>query len=141
MAYLQAKVHSMHLGPKISGVELAFPSAWRRGYSLKYNLWRMGATKSRSPHTVLLIFAPKVYANLHLWRTPETLLAYLRREVYTECTLAAGVDPELDFMGDVILSLCEQFLSTIICYRKYCRLRRPYPCPPGPPLLNLGYRA
>ena len=23
-----SKVHSMHLGPKISGVELTFPSAW-----------------------------------------------------------------------------------------------------------------
>ena len=32
------KVHSMHLGQKISGVELAFPSAWRRGYCLNYNL-------------------------------------------------------------------------------------------------------
>ena len=81
------KVHSMHLGPKISGVELAFPSPWRRGYCLNYNLWRTGAIKSRSPRTVRLIFAPQVYANLQLWRTPEMLLAYLRREVYTECTL------------------------------------------------------
>ena len=58
------KVHSMHLGPKISGVELAFPSAWRRGYSLNYNLWRTGATKSKSPCSVLLIFgaSPLLYS-------------------------------------------------------------------------------
>ena len=36
-----AKVHSMHLGSKTSGVELAFPSVWRRGYCLNYNLWRV----------------------------------------------------------------------------------------------------
>ena len=67
-------------------------AAWRRGYCLNYNLWRTGAIKSRSPRTVLLIFAPRVYANLQLWRTPAMLLAYLRRLVYTECTLAwAGV--------------------------------------------------
>ena len=82
------KVHSMYLGPKISGVELAFSSAWWRGYCLNYNIWRMGAIKSKSPRTVLLIFVPQVYANLQLWRAPEMLLAYLRREVYTECTLA-----------------------------------------------------
>ena len=80
----------MHLGPKISGVGLAFPSAWRRGYYLIYNVWRTGAIKSKSPRTVLLIFAPQVYANLHLWRTPGMLLAYLWREFYTECTLIHG---------------------------------------------------
>ena len=85
-----AKVHSMHLGPKISGVKLAFPSAWRRGYCLNYNPWCTGAIKGKSPRTVLLIFAPQVYANLQLWRTPEMLLAYLRREVYKECTLDHG---------------------------------------------------
>ena len=88
LGFLYAKVHSMHLGPKISSVELAFPSAWRRGYCLNYNLWRTGAIKSKSPRTVLLIFAPQVYANLQLWRTHEMLLAYLRREVCTECALA-----------------------------------------------------
>ena len=46
--------------------------------------------KSISPCTVLLIFAPQVYANLHLRCTPEMLLAYLRREVYTDCTLELG---------------------------------------------------
>ena len=29
------KVHSMHLGPNISGVELAFMSMWWHGYSQK----------------------------------------------------------------------------------------------------------
>ena len=61
---LFATVHSMHLSPRISGVELAFPSAWRRGYSLNYNLWRTGAIKGKSPRTVLLIFAPQVCASL-----------------------------------------------------------------------------
>ena len=60
----------MHLGQKISGVELTFLSAWRCGYVV-----------------VVLIFAPQVYANLHPWRTPEELLALLRRELYMECTL------------------------------------------------------
>ena len=87
------KVHSMHLGPKISSVELAFSSAWWHGYSLNYNLWRMGTIKSKSPHMVLLIFAPQVYTNLHLWRTPEMLMAYLQREVYTKCTLDVHIHP------------------------------------------------
>ena len=38
-------VLSMQLGPKISGVELALLSAWRREYSLNYALWRTGVIK------------------------------------------------------------------------------------------------
>ena len=68
---LTTKVQSMHLGPKISGVELAFLSAWRRGYTL----WRTGAIKWNSQRTVHFIFALQVYANLQAWRTREELLA------------------------------------------------------------------
>ena len=73
----------MHLGQKISGVELAFMSAWRRGCSLVYILWCTGVIKCKSQRTVLLIFAPQVYANLQRWRTPEELL---------ECTLAGSLE-------------------------------------------------
>ena len=83
----------MHLGPKISGVQLDLLSAWRRGYSLSYILWRAGVKECRSRRTVLLIFALQVYANLQPWRTPEDLLAYLRREFYTECTLDEVTSP------------------------------------------------
>ena len=81
---LHAIVHSMHLGLKISGVELAF---FELGlYSLAY--WR---NKCKSRRAVLVIFTPQVYANCQRWRTLEELLAYLQREVYTECTLACMV--------------------------------------------------
>ena len=72
------------LGLKISGVELAFLSAWRSGYNLSCTLWRTGKIKCKSRRTVLLIFATQVYANLQRWRTPEE---HLRRELFTECTL------------------------------------------------------
>ena len=36
---------------------------------------------------VLLIFALQVYANLQHGGTPEELLAHLRREFHTECTI------------------------------------------------------
>ena len=49
---MQAKVHSIYLGPKISGVELAFLLAWRRGYSLNYALWRTSLIKYKSRRTV-----------------------------------------------------------------------------------------
>ena len=39
VAPVLAKVHSMHLGPKISSEELAFLSAWGHGYGLNYTLW------------------------------------------------------------------------------------------------------
>ena len=42
---LTPMVLSMPLGPKISGVELAFLSALRREYSLNYALWRTGVIK------------------------------------------------------------------------------------------------
>ena len=65
------EVHSMRLGPKISGVELAFLSAWRRRHSLNYTLWCTGVVKCKSQRTVLLIFVPQVYANLQSLRTSE----------------------------------------------------------------------
>ena len=71
----KSTVHSMHLGPIISGVELDFLSAWRRRDSLSYTLWRTGVKECRSRRTVLLIFALQVYANLQPWRSPEDLLA------------------------------------------------------------------
>ena len=75
---LQTQGAFHHLSPKISSVELTFPSVWRHGYNLNYNLWHTGMIKSKSPCTVLLIFALQVYANLQLRRTPEMLLVYLR---------------------------------------------------------------
>ena len=77
----------MHLSPKISGVELPFLSAWWRGYNLNYALWHTGVIQCQFRLTILSIFAPEAYANLQRWRTLEELLAYLRREVYMECTL------------------------------------------------------
>ena len=43
--YVHTKVHSMHLGLKISGAELALLSVWRREYSLIYVLWRPGGNE------------------------------------------------------------------------------------------------
>ena len=77
----------MHLRPKISGIELAFLLARWRGYSLSYTLWHTGVIKCKSRRTALLNFKHQVSAKPQSWRTPEVLLAYLRREFYTECTL------------------------------------------------------
>ena len=41
-SHIRTQAHSMHLGPKISGVEFAFLSAWWRGYILNHTLWRTG---------------------------------------------------------------------------------------------------
>ena len=49
-----AKVLSMHLGLKISGMELAFPLAWQHRYSINSTHWRTGAIKWKAPHAVLL---------------------------------------------------------------------------------------
>ena len=54
----------MHLGLKISGVELAFLLTWWHGYSLNNMHRHTGITKCTSLCMVLLIFAPQVYANL-----------------------------------------------------------------------------
>ena len=84
----QTEVHSMHLGLKISGVEIAFLSAWRRGYSLNYILWCTGVVNANlNQRTILLIFAPQVYTNCQCRCTPEGLLAYLWCAFYMECTL------------------------------------------------------
>ena len=85
---IKPKVHSMRLGPKISGVQLAFLSAWRRGGV--DTLWHTGVKKSTSLRTVLLISALHEYANLLRWRTLEELLAYLRREFYEKSRGGAG---------------------------------------------------
>ena len=77
----------MHFGQKISGVELAFLSAWQCGYSVSYTLWRTDVKEYKSRHMVLLIFTPQVYANFRPW--PEELLAQVRREFYTDCTLVS----------------------------------------------------
>ena len=45
------------------------------GVSLNYTLWCTGVTRCKSRHTVLLIFAPQMYANLQPWLTREELLA------------------------------------------------------------------
>jgi len=84
---MHSKVHFMHLGPKITGVEFTFLLAWRRGYSLNYTLRRAGVIKCKSWRTVLLIFTPQMYANVQYWRTPEDPLSYIRREFYMKCTL------------------------------------------------------
>jgi len=76
----------MHLGPKISGVELVFLSAWKSGYSLHYTIRCNGAKKFIYQHTALLIFAPQVYDNFVCWRTPEELLPHFLREFYMEYT-------------------------------------------------------
>jgi len=70
----------MHLGPKISGVELVFLSAWKSGYSLHYTIRCNGAKKFIYQHTALLIFAPQVYDNFVCWRAPEELLPHFLRE-------------------------------------------------------------
>ena len=59
-----ARVHFMHLGPKISGVDLAFLSAWRRGNSLNHTLWRTGVINCVSD-----VRQPQP------WRISEELLA------------------------------------------------------------------
>ena len=66
----------MHLGPKISGVELVFLSAWKSGYSLHYTIRCTGAKKIIYQHAALLIFAPQVYDNFVCWHTPEELLLH-----------------------------------------------------------------
>ena len=78
------KVHLMHLGPKISGVELIFLLAWRRGNRICYAPWRTDVVKCESLCTVLSIFASQVYASLQRWVPFEELLPFLRREFYTE---------------------------------------------------------
>ena len=80
-------MHSMQLGPKISGVKLTFSSAWGRGYSLNYTLWCTDVIKCKFGQTVRLIFAPQVYANFQHWRTPEELLASLQCEISMGWTL------------------------------------------------------
>ena len=62
-AYSLARVHSMHLDPKISGMDLAFLSACRRGYSLNHTLWGTGVINCKSRRMVLLIFKPQMYAS------------------------------------------------------------------------------
>ena len=47
-----------------------------------------------------------------------------------------GHNPELDFGGPLVSFSCEKFPSTIVCYRKHCRLVGE-PCPPDPPLVVL----
>ena len=61
-----AKVYFMHLGPKISDVELASLSGWRGGYSLNYTLWRTGEMQCKSWRTVCLIFAPQQWCRSKL---------------------------------------------------------------------------
>ena len=61
----------MQLGPKISGVESAFLSMWRCGYSFNCSLWRTSVIKYKSPRMALLIFAPQVNPNVKCWRTPD----------------------------------------------------------------------
>ena len=54
-------MHSVHLGPKISGVEIAFLSVWCRGYSLNYTLWCIGAIKMQiSAHGSFGLYASGV---------------------------------------------------------------------------------
>ena len=69
------KVHSMHLGLKISGVDLPFLSTCRCGYSLNHTLCRTGVINCMSRRTFLLIFTPQMYASPQPWRIPEELLA------------------------------------------------------------------
>ena len=62
-----------------------------------------GVIKCKSRLTVLLIFAPQVYANFQPWRTPEELLAL--RESFTECIPDCSQDhakdvPELLYSRD-----------------------------------------
>ena len=82
----QSKVHLMDQGLQVSGAELVFLSAWRRGYGLNNSLWRTGAIKCKYWRTVLLILTPQVYTSVRRWRTHEELPAYLRRGFYIECT-------------------------------------------------------
>ena len=78
----------IHLGPKISGVELAFLSVWPLGCSLNYAPWFAGIIEWKSWYKALLIFACQVYTNSYHWCTPEELLANVQCEFCMECTMA-----------------------------------------------------
>ena len=106
----------MHLGPEAADVELAFLLAWRQGYSLNYPVWLTGAVTSTSHHSFLLIFVPRVYANLQRWRAPEELLAYLRREFYMKCTNAFTLSGEQKMSVSCFMVLLEMCL--ILSYRR-----------------------
>ena len=117
--------HSMHLGPKISGVELAFMLAWRRGYSLNYTLLAYWSNKMEiSTHGSFDL-------NPQSWRTLGELLAHLRREFNTGYTLQISVQislnydmycttltlaKDLDFGCFRIVSNCFALFSTLLSF-------------------------
>ena len=120
----------MHLGSKISGMELGLPSAWRCGYSLNHALRLTAVIKCKSRHAVLLRVATQVYANLQRWRTAEVLLEYLQREFYAECTLVyARLETLNDVLGAVSHPRHRAAALFKICPFLHVRVPSEYMCP------------